>query len=159
MRDRRSIAGQCAWTREGVRQRVRVRATAFLPTVLLGGLTMAAPLGGLGGTTTSAVASTHEVLKPAQTQSIALVDPAATSVLVQLYLGIAALAAVIIVFAIVWLRTAESRQARRAESRAVRASVVWTDALTTTARTDRSPAPAPRASRPRSLPTASAQRV
>ena len=136
--------------------RVRVRAAGFLPALFLGGLTMAAPF---AGTTTAAVASTHEVKKPAATQSIVLVDPAATGVLVQLYLAIAALAALIIVFAIAWLRTAERRQARREYRRLVRASVVWTDALTTTARTGRSPAPAPRASRLRSLPTGSAQRV
>ncbi|MDQ1723038.1 MAG: hypothetical protein QOG52_66 [Frankiaceae bacterium] len=138
-----------------VRTRRRVSAVGLLPALFLGAVSVAAPF---AGTTTATVANTHKALKPAVTADVVYVDPAATTYLVQLYLAIAALAAAIILFAIAWLRTAEFRQSRREYRQLARASAVWTDALTTTARTGRSPVRAPRALRPRSWPAASAQR-
>ena len=125
MRGRRSA-------RQGARSRRRVSAVGLLPSLFLVGISIAAPF---AGTTTATVANKHAAFTPAAANEVVYVDPTATSYLVQIYLAIAALAAVIMLFAI-----------------------VWTDALTTTARTGRLPVLAPRASRPRSWPTASAQR-
>ena len=149
MRGRRS-------SRMGATARLRVSAAGLLPGLFFVGIAIAAPF---AGTTTATVADKHAAFTPAVANEIAYVDPTATSYLVQIYLAIAALAAVIMLFAIAWLRTAERRQTRREYRQLARAAAVWTDALTTTtARTGRLPVPAPHASRPRSWPTASAQR-
>ncbi|MDQ1727339.1 MAG: hypothetical protein QOK14_1384 [Frankiaceae bacterium] len=139
------------------RRSIRVPAAGLLPALFVGGLTVAAPF---AGTSTAVVASTHTAVKPAATAPqgamprVLVIDPGASQFLVQFYLGIAALATVIILFAIIWLRGAERRESRRT----ARAAAVWTDAPAVTARTGRSPAPAPRAAPRRSWPAASAPR-
>jgi hypothetical protein len=82
------------------------------------------------------------------------IEPAATRTLIELYLGTVAIAAVIILFAVIWLRGADRRQNRRL----ARAAAVWSDGPTTTARIGRSPGRAPRASRRPTWQGVSAQR-
>jgi len=139
---------------------VRLPAAGLLPAFFVAGVTVAAPF---AGTTTATVADKHPAVKPAATAvhtavtpqlAPVIIDPGATTFLVDVYLSIAGLAVLIIVFAILFLRGAERRENRRT----ARAAAVWTDGFTSTVRSGRSPERAPRVALRRSLPAASAQR-
>ncbi|MCU1678843.1 MAG: hypothetical protein JWM93_3601 [Frankiales bacterium] len=133
--------------------KLRVPVAGLLPGLFVGGLIIATPM----TSTSSALAAGKQPVKQAIViDQAVLVDPAATTFLVELYLSIVAIAAVIVLYALLWARTAERRVARRENRRLARASAVWTDALTATTRTGRSPAPAPLGALRRSLRAASA---